>query len=113
MISSIFVQRMDWHGMIIEITYEPNWMGGFSEAYGEPLAHLQIRSVSPVRAALPVTETGYRSAFLPGSLITAEGGPVSFVRNWLDGAAGDPAWKHTQEQARQFSLFSDALVEGC
>jgi len=29
-----------------------------TEAFGEPLAHLQIQSVSPERAALPVTETG-------------------------------------------------------
>lgn len=105
MISRVFVQRIDWRGITVEISYEPEWMGGLAEAYGEPLAHLQVRSVSPERAALPVTETGYRSAFIAGSVITLEGGPVAFVREWLDEAANDPAWKRAQDEARQLVLF--------
>lgn len=105
MISRIFVQRIDWRGVTVEISYEPEWLGGLAEAVGEPLAHLQVRSVSPERAALPVTETGYRSAFIAGSVITLEGGPVSFVREWLDEAASDPSWKSSQDAARQLALF--------
>jgi hypothetical protein len=56
-------------------------------------------------AALPVTETGYRSAFIAGSVITLEGGLVAFVRDWLDEAANDPAWKAAQDAARQLALF--------
>ena len=106
MISSVFVQRIDWRGITVEISYEPNWLGGLSEAFGEPLAHLQIRSVSPERAALPVTETGYRSAFVIGSVVRAEGGPVTFVREWLDVAAQCSAWRDHQERSRQLSFFS-------
>ena len=105
MISRIFTQRIDWRGITVEISYEPEWLGGLAEAFGEPLAHLQVRSVSPERAALPVTETGYRSAFIAGSVITLEGGPVAFVRDWLDEAANDPAWKSAQDEARQLALF--------
>lgn len=105
MISRVFVQRIDWRGITVEISYEPEWLGGLAEAYGEPLAHLQVRSVSPERAALPVTETGYRSAFIAGSVITLEGGPVAFVREWLDEAANDPEWKSKQEEARQLCLL--------
>ena len=105
MISRIFVQRIDWRGITVEISYEPEWLGGLAEAFGEPLAHLQVRSVSPERAALPVTETGYRSAFIAGSVITLEGGPVAFVREWFDEAANDPAWKRAQDEARQLALF--------
>ena len=105
MISGIFIQRIDWKGITVEISYEPNWLGGLTEAYGEPLAHLQIQSVSPERAALPVTETGYRSAFIAGSVITMEGGPVAFVRDWLDTAASDPAWQQKVDAARQLALF--------
>lgn len=47
----------------------------------------------------------YRSAFIAGSLITMEGGPVAFVRGWLDEAANDPSWKQAEEAARQFFLF--------
>lgn len=105
MISRIFVQRIDWRGITVEISYEPEWMGGLSKNFGEPIAHLQIQSVSPERAALPVTETGYRSAFIVGAVITLEGGPVAYVRDWLDKAANDPAWKRTQEEAQQLALF--------
>ena len=105
MISGIFIQRIDWKGITVEISYEPNWIGGLAEAYGEPLAHLQIQSVSPERAALPVAETGYRSAFIAGSVITLEGVPVAFVRDWLDEAANDPSWKSAQDAARQLALF--------
>ena len=93
MISRVFVQRIDWRGVEVEISYEPEWLGGLAEAFGEPLAHLQVRSVSPERAALPVTETGYRSAFIAGSVITLEGGPVAFVREWFDEAANDDDWR--------------------
>jgi len=105
MISGVFIQRIDWKGITVEISYEPNWMGGLTEAFGEPLAHLQIQSVSPERAALPVTETGYRSAFVVGSVVTSEGGPVAFVRDWLDEAADDAAWKRVQDEERQLALF--------
>ena len=105
MISGIFVQRIDWNGITVEISYEPEWMGGFSEVYGEPLCHLEIKSVSPERAALPVTETGYRSAFLAQSVVMQEGGPVAFVRGLLDEAAADPEWKQAQDEARQLALF--------
>ena len=105
MISGIFIQHIDWRGVVVEISYEPNWMGGLTEAFGEPLDHRQIRSVSPERAALPVTESGYRSAFIAGSVITLDGGPVAFVRDWLDKAANDPSWKSRQDVARQLALF--------
>ena len=36
---------------------------------------------------LPITETGYRSMFLPAHTIDEEGGPVAFVTTWRDYAA--------------------------
>jgi len=105
MTPGIFVQRIDWIGITVEISYEPEWLGGLTWAFGEPLAHLQVESVSPERAAPPVTETGYRSTFLARSVVTQGGGPVTFVRDWLDEAADDPAWKQAQDEARQLALF--------
>jgi hypothetical protein len=44
--------------------------------------HIELRTAD--RAALPVTETGYRSHFAPAGAVTEHGGAVAFVTAWLD-----------------------------
>ena len=39
---------------------------------------------TPKGAPLPVTETGYRSAFVAHAMIEAAGGVTGYVRDWLD-----------------------------
>ena len=46
-----------------------------------------------------------RSTFIAGAVTTLEGGPVAFVRDWLDEAANHPSWKSAQDAARQLALF--------
>ena len=104
MISSIFVQRIDWNGITVEISYEPNWLNMAAHT-GAAMAHLEIRSVAPQDAPLPMTETGYKSHFVPASDVIEMGGPVAYVRAWLDSDAATKVWKDQQEAARQFSLF--------
>lgn len=104
MISRIFVQRFDWNGITIEVSYEPDWLN-LSSACGAPVAHLEVRSLAPDRVALPISETGYRSAFPPAATVTAMGGPLSYVRAWLDDAARSPEWRDRQEAARQLSFL--------
>lgn len=67
--------------------------------------HVEIITVSPERAALPITETGYRSHFLHGQHLTEVGGPVAYVTAWLDAASQSTDWKARSEAARQGSLF--------
>lgn len=105
MISSVFVQRIDWNGTTVEVSYDPHWLG-MPAIYGEPVAHLELRSLEPEDAALPVTETGYRSHFLPASEVLDHGGPIAFARTWLDEAAQSKAWIERQERSRQLSFFS-------
>jgi len=57
------------------------------------------------RAVLPVTETGYRSHFVPREEVEALGGPVAYARAWLDHAARSPAWAAHMAASRQLSLF--------
>jgi hypothetical protein len=96
--------RAEWNGVSLEISWELNWLG-IRDHLGERMAHLQVRSVSPGNAALPVTSTGYRSHFTPPGPVLARGGPVPFVLAWLDEAARSPEWRDREAAARQRALF--------
>jgi hypothetical protein len=99
------VEQIVWRGITIEVRYCADWSPSYREIYGYPLAHLEIESVAPAKAPLPMTETGYRSHFSGAPLIDEEGGPVAFVRIWLDQAAQTPEWKAQEAAARQLTLF--------
>lgn len=88
-----------WSGIALRIAFEPNWLGG------NITAHLDIHSVAPDRAPLPITETGYRSHFCAANEIDDAGGPVAFVLAWLDAASLSPSWKAAEQARRQLSLF--------
>lgn len=53
------IYSLTWHDGVsdieIEITLKPD--------YFKDVAHLEIRSIAPERATLPITATGYRSHF--------------------------------------------------
>ena len=104
MISGIFVQRTDWNGITVEISYEPQWLN-MTDLAGEAMAHLAIRSVAPERAPLPITETGYLSHFVLASDVIKQGGAITYVRALLDSMAASKIWKDQQEVARQMSFF--------
>jgi len=83
-----------WLGREITVTFEENWLGG-------ALWHIELRCDD----ILPVTETGYRSAFVDRNVIPEETAIETFVRTWLDEAAKDPAWPAHLEASRQLKLF--------
>jgi len=102
MTRSLETHTIIWRGFAIEVRYEQNWLGTegpFSTA------HLQVNTVEPENAPQPITETGYGSRFIDAEAIAESGGPVAFVRAWLDHAAETKSWKEPQEKARQMTLF--------
>jgi hypothetical protein len=84
--------EITWRGIVVEILYCAPCFALYEELYGYPLAHIQIQSISPKNAALPITETGFKSHFMRSDDIQAEGGPVLYVQGWLDFMAEDPRW---------------------
>lgn len=92
------VHAMNWQGIAIEVTYCPvKW---------DVIAHLEVRSVKPADAPLPISETGYRSWFHQIGMIEEHGGDVcAFVTDWLDHDARRCEWKAIDESSRQGSLF--------
>lgn len=89
---------LHWSGIEIRIDFEPTYMSG-------PYCHLEVTSIAPERAALPITETGYKSHFGNADEIEASGGPVAFVIGSLDEAAMSQEWLAKVIADQQLSLF--------
>lgn len=90
--------RFIWRGVEIEAIYTPlQW---------KTIAHLEVRSIKPERAPLPITETGYRSHFhQPGTIEGMGGDVVAQVIAWLEEEGKSPEWTRIEMQARQLLLF--------
>lgn len=103
---NITIHTAIWQGITLDIRYEPSWLST-SEDDDAPWrsAHLEIRTINPVRASLPITETGYRSHFVHQDYIQRAGGPVEYVIAWLDSVAAEPWWRERVAASRQLSLF--------
>ncbi|MBY5974932.1 hypothetical protein KUV28_21445 [Ferrimonas balearica] len=91
--------RLVWQDHVIEIIHTC----GYCRQIG--LDHLSITCLSPERAALPFTGTGYKSQFLHESDVIMRGGAVAYVTEWLEEASQSSEWKAHVEASRQGSLF--------
>ena len=89
------VSDIEWCGIAMEIRHIPQWARGMD--------HIEIKSAN--RCALPITETGYKSHFLPSEQIANYEGAVSYVLAWLDHESKSKAWKTATAKAEQLSLF--------
>ena len=83
-----------WDGRNIEVSYQANWLNSGQW-------HLELRCAQ----ALPVTTTGYRSAFVPADVIESATEIEVYVLAWLDKAAEDPVWQRSVYDNRQLKLF--------
>jgi hypothetical protein len=82
--------EITWRGIVIEILYRAPFVHFYEE---HPIAYLEIRSITPDRAPLPITKTGYVSRVVQGVYIEAKGGPVAYVEAWLEHKAKSGKWK--------------------
>ncbi len=101
---TIQIETLQWEGITIEVSYEAEWLG-FRRGSAMAMAHLQVRSVAPQRAPLPITETGYRSHFVHPDEVNEFGRPVAYVEAWLNSMARSAHWLSYITQAKQLSLF--------
>ena len=96
------ITHKNWNGIEIEIRWNPDYVVYDDQTH---MAHLEVESIKPARAPLPITETGYRSHFTHVSAVQGYATPDDFVDAWLNEASCSPEWKAAQEAARQLSLF--------
>ena len=97
------ILHLDWQGIAIEISFTPDWSRAYREVYGHPLTHIEVRAEN--KQPLPITETGYYSLFVPACEVEENGGPLAYVKTWLDVNAESDDWKEYCEEQRQGSLF--------
>ena len=93
-----------WRGITLEIRFERNWLG--SKNMPGITAHLEVESLSPPRAKLPITETGYRSHFMQALDLIDAGGPVTFVTAWIEQEAKGKTWTKAAAAKAQGDLFN-------
>jgi hypothetical protein len=91
-----------WRGLSVRAAYAPGYCGGPGDKIH--VAHLQIWN-DTAREPLPMSETGYRSLFLPNGEVEHAGGVVAYATLWLEAASLRPEWKAIERDRRQGSLF--------
>jgi len=93
------IYKFVWQGIEIEARYLANQY--------DVIAHLEIETINPPRARLPITETGYKSHFHPIGTIERDygGDVVACVTEWLNDKSKDKNWKRYVEANRQGELF--------
>lgn len=74
--------------------------------------HIEVESIAPRKAPLPITETGYRSHFLSPLELMNAGGPVTFVTSWIEQESQGKAWSKAATAKQQGDLFRWAEAQG-
>ena len=87
--------KIEWRGIQLEIIHTVKQYGG--------LDHIEIHSED--RVPVPITETGYKSHFLPASHLEEYADAAAYVLAWLDHEANCDVWKRHEADSRQLSLF--------
>ncbi len=73
--------------------------------------HLQIESIDPEKAPLPITETGYLSHFISPLALANAGGAVTFVTAWIERETKGKAWTKAAAKKAQGDLFQWAEAQ--
>lgn len=99
------VFTINWQGYEIQISYAASAYKAFERIYGYGMSHIELETLTPERAALPITETGYRSIHIAAPQLEEAGGVEAMIINALDEAAQKREWKEAELARRQLSLF--------
>lgn len=86
-----------WNGIKIHIIH-------IGKRWGV-IDHIEIRTVDPENAPLPITETGYKSHFIQEEYLAEYDNAKEYVLAWLDHESKKAGWLAGEEKRRQYSLF--------
>ena len=83
-----------WEGRTVAVQFQANWLN--SDTW-----HIELRCSD----RLPVTDTGYRSIFVPNPGFEGAADVESYVRSIVDDAAKADEWQRYIEDSRQLKLI--------
>ena len=92
---------LPWQGIQVTITYQAHYSDAVLQIHGYQLAHVTVEAETP----LPITETGYRSIFIPDKEVQEAGGVVAYVHKALNEAAQSKQWQDYLKEKSQLRLF--------
>ena len=97
---------INWHGTDIQITTSTLiYLDTFQDVYGYRLIHIEVKTINPEKAPLPITNTGYKSIYITEPELQSCGGSVKLILDEINALATSPEWKELDIKARQYSLF--------
>lgn len=88
----------------IRITHARNYLAQGTD-------HIEIESLAPKRAPLPITETGYVSHFIDAHQLMDAGGAKAFAEAWLARESRSKDWQKKDLARRQGDLFQWAEAQ--
>jgi hypothetical protein len=94
--------HLTWRGTLLSIKHTPQYFGHAD--------HVEVTVKKPVKAILPITDTGYRSHFIDPDELQAAGGAVLFVQAWLEREATTQACRDRQAKLAQLD-FLELLIQ--
>lgn len=86
---------LEWRGILISITFEKQRF----------VDHIQVETLEPSRAPLPITATGYRSHFIAKHAIEDGAAAADYVETWLNHEARHRGWVEQEASIRQYALL--------
>ena len=98
------VQIFSWREIQIELKVSAPYPY-YRKIYGHDMCHIEVRSIEPERAPLPISDTGYRSIWLQEPLLDEFGGALSYVTEFLEHESKSKQWEQQPEAGRQYQLF--------
>jgi hypothetical protein len=69
------------------------------------MIHIEVRTIEPLEAPIPITDTGYKSIFIPEPELTQYGGAVKYIMACIESESKTKEWKSNVENQRQLMLF--------
>lgn len=91
--------RFIWNNREVFINHKPNTFVGYNNV---PFDHLVVQCDH----ALPLTaHQRAKGYYVDSEVLHSYGGPIEFIKEWLDEESEKPEWKAYEIMPRQLTLF--------